>query len=131
MAFHTPTKPKPKPRSLILLLSLAIAAIALLFLFSSLISTNGFSTLTVFLKNRGNRLQLQQLEPRERTHTGHEKYLYWASRIVESTVPKSLGRSQRFRKWGDTPEKFRITGLVKLPKPENCLLFIKQHVNEF
>ncbi|KAB1222183.1 hypothetical protein CJ030_MR2G023446 [Morella rubra] len=75
MAFHRPPKPKTKPRSAILLLSLAIAAIALLFVFSSLVSTNGFSlsssgTLEIFVKpNQGNR------------RTGHEKYLYWGNRI--------------------------------------------------
>jgi hypothetical protein len=79
MAFHRPTKAKPKPRSVILLLTLAIAAIALLFLFSSLISTNGFSlsssrTLEIVFNSNSRK-------PRERTHTGHEKYLYWGSRI--------------------------------------------------
>lgn len=75
MAFHRPPKPKTKPRSAILLLSLGIAAIALLFVFSSLVSTNGFSlsssgTQEIFVKpNQGNR------------RTGHEKYLYWGNRI--------------------------------------------------
>ncbi|XP_030927911.1 uncharacterized protein LOC115954149 isoform X1 [Quercus lobata] len=80
MAFHRPINPKPKPRSQILFFTLAIAAIALLYLFSTLMSTSGFSfsssskTLNmVFNPNNRN--------GHERIHKGHEKYLYWGDRI--------------------------------------------------
>ncbi|KAG6744688.1 hypothetical protein POTOM_051325 [Populus tomentosa] len=71
-----PLKPKPltKLRSPILTLILCISAIALLCLFSSLISTNGFSfSSSKTIKNLRNKPYRQ--------HTIHEKYLYWGSRI--------------------------------------------------
>ncbi|KAJ6749629.1 hypothetical protein OIU85_000279 [Salix viminalis] len=70
---NKPLKPKPltKLRSPILTLILCISAIALLCLFSSLISTNGFSFSSP--KNLPNKPHRQ--------HTTHEKYLYWGSRI--------------------------------------------------
>ncbi|KAB5519307.1 hypothetical protein DKX38_023626 [Salix brachista] len=70
---NKPLKPKPltKLRSPILTLILCISAITLLCLFSSLISTNGFSFSSP--KNLPNKPHRQ--------HTTHEKYLYWGSRI--------------------------------------------------
>ncbi|KAL9373582.1 hypothetical protein Peur_033202 [Populus x canadensis] len=72
---NKPLKPKPltKLRSPILTLILCILAIALLCLFSSLISTNGFS----FSSPK----TLKNLPKPYRQHTIHEKYLYWGSRI--------------------------------------------------
>ncbi|KAH8485803.1 hypothetical protein H0E87_027296 [Populus deltoides] len=73
---NKPLKPKPltKLRSPILTLILCILAIALLCLFSSLISTNGFSfSSPKTIKNLPNKPYRQ--------HTIHEKYLYWGSRI--------------------------------------------------
>ncbi|XP_011000412.1 PREDICTED: uncharacterized protein LOC105107985 [Populus euphratica] len=70
---NKPLRPKPltKLRSPFLTLILCISAIALLCLFSSLISTNGFSFSSTKTLN---------LKP-YRQHTIHEKYLYWGSRI--------------------------------------------------
>ncbi|XP_015866368.1 uncharacterized protein LOC107403954 isoform X2 [Ziziphus jujuba] len=79
MALHRNPKLRTKSRSSSVILLLAsIAAIALLFLFASLISTNGFSisftkTTSENYPNFNSRY--------ENSLTGHEKYLYWGSRI--------------------------------------------------
>lgn len=73
MAFHRTTKPKPKSRSSIIFLVASIAAIGCLFLFSSLISTNGFSLSFPTSENN--------VKINNRYETGHEKYLYWGNII--------------------------------------------------
>ncbi|XP_065853545.1 uncharacterized protein [Euphorbia lathyris] len=73
---HKPLRPKLKLRSTFLTIVISIAAIASLFLFSSLISTNGFSfSSSIFQTN------LLRSYKRQRLHTIHDKYLYWGNRI--------------------------------------------------
>ncbi|KAI4300898.1 hypothetical protein L6164_034225 [Bauhinia variegata] len=76
MAFPRISKAKPKPRSPILLLVVAITAIALLFLLSSLVSTDESSPLSS--KSRENVVKFKE---QKHPGTGHERYLYWGSRI--------------------------------------------------
>ena len=73
MAIHRSFKAKPKPRSPIIILIASILVVGFLYLFSSVISTSGFSfsapkkTLEKFVfKNYNN---------------GPEKYLYWGNII--------------------------------------------------
>lgn len=84
MAFPRAHKPKPKPRSPIIFFFVALAAIAFLFLFSSLISTNGASSLP-----SSNSIQkifrfknLTQKQRRNRhVFSVNDKFLYWGNRI--------------------------------------------------
>ncbi|KAM7488761.1 hypothetical protein LguiB_026245 [Lonicera macranthoides] len=73
MAIHRSVKTKPKTRSPIIILIASILVVGFLYLFSSVISTSGFSfsapktTLEKFVFQNYN--------------NGSEKYLYWGSRI--------------------------------------------------
>ncbi|KAJ4706674.1 Calcium ion binding [Melia azedarach] len=67
-------KPRQKPRSSVLILVLCISAITLFLLFSSPLSTNGFSFSSLTLRNLSK-------SRNKRQHTLHDKYLYWGSRI--------------------------------------------------
>lgn len=71
MALKKTPKPKSGPSSPIIFLAICIAAIALVFLFSSLNSTNGFSSSS---------LKTLESVPNLVNHR-HEKYLYWGNRI--------------------------------------------------
>ncbi|CAH9134858.1 unnamed protein product [Cuscuta epithymum] len=75
MVIHRGQRVKPKSRS-ILILTLSIAAIAFLFLFSSFFSTNLFS-----LSSNKSIRDLIVIHSRNRPRKGHDKFLYWGSRI--------------------------------------------------
>ncbi|CAH9102547.1 unnamed protein product [Cuscuta europaea] len=75
MVIHRGQRAKPKSRS-ILILTLSIAAIAFLFLFSSFFSTNLFS-----LSSNKSIRDLIVIHSRNRPRKGHDKFLYWGSRI--------------------------------------------------
>ncbi|KAF8403672.1 hypothetical protein HHK36_011776 [Tetracentron sinense] len=72
MAIHRNLKNQQKPRSPILVLAISIAAIAFLCLFSSSISTSGFSFPS--MKNLERKARIPK-------HHGNEKYIYWGDRI--------------------------------------------------
>ncbi|CAN1250724.1 hypothetical protein LINPERPRIM_LOCUS7501 [Linum perenne] len=74
---HKPSKLKHRPRSLIYNLLIWVAAVAVLFIFSSLISTNGYSSFPSMKIIKG----LMTSKRPKREHTLHDKYLYWGNRI--------------------------------------------------
>ncbi|GAV76613.1 hypothetical protein CFOL_v3_20086 [Cephalotus follicularis] len=75
---HKTPKPKQRPRSPHLILTISIlTATALLFLFSSLNSTSEFSLST----SKALQNILKPKMTQKRTHTLHDKYLYWGNRI--------------------------------------------------
>ncbi|EEF40201.1 conserved hypothetical protein [Ricinus communis] len=76
---NKPLRPKPKLSSPILTTVICISSIALLFLFSSLISTNGFS----FSSPNTHNIIVDIIRPTKptRPHSLHDKYLYWGNRI--------------------------------------------------